>query len=224
MMEKRFRPTYLLAIALALFLPRLASAQLIESWENTLDGWTFDPSYNSQLGFTQGFSSTTGVTNGSYSLSITSAGPGPNYGQLLEGTYSYYNTVALANSTDLLLDVDTTPAAFGYFLQLDAEINNADTGFVSVDSYAFPSTTIGSETTVSFAISPTIAAELAASSNPTQIEISAGGGSGGGTMYLDNLRGNGPAVVLPEPMSLGAIGAGSALLMLRRHRRKSATA
>lgn len=218
MLEKMLRIRVLLIVGLGLFLPRLASAQLIESWENTLDGWTFNPSYNTQAGFTQSFSNTTGVTNGSYSLDITSAGPAPDYGQLLEGPYSYYNTVALAHSTDLLLDVDTSAAAFGYYLQFDVEINNLDTGFTSIDGYAYPSTTIGSETTVQIAISPTIAAELAASSNPTQIDISVGGGGGGGTMYLDNLRGNGPAVVLPEPVSFGAMGAGSVLLLLRRRR------
>jgi hypothetical protein len=222
MLEKSFKLNFALGIGVAMLLPTFASAQLIESWENTLDGWTFNPSYNTQAGFTQGFSNTTGVTNGSYSLTVTSAGPSPNYGQMLEGPTDYYNTVALANATDLLLDVDTTPAAFGYFLQFDIEINNADTGFQSIDGYAYPSATIGSESTVTFPISPTISSELAASSNPTQIDISIGGGGGGGEMYLDNLRGNGPPVVLPEPMSLGAMGAGSVLLMLRRHRKSAA--
>ena len=220
MLEKTFKLNFAVGIGLAMLLPAFASAQLIESWENTLDGWTFNPSYNTQAGFTQGFSNTAGVTDGSYSLTITSAAPAPNYGQMLEGPYSYYNTVALANATDLLMDVDTTAGAFGYYLQFDIEINNADTGFLSLDGYSYSaSATIGSEATMTFPIPSSVSSELASSSNPTQIDISIGGGTGGGEMFLDNLRGNGPPVVVPEPMSLGAIGAGSVLLLLRRHRR-----
>ena len=218
MLEKTLKLNFLAGIGLAMLLPTFAHAQLLESWENSLDGWTFNPSYNTQAGFTQGFSNTTGVTNGSYSLSITSQGPGPNYGQIMEGPYLQSWTTALGNASSVSMDVDTTPAAFGYFLQLDLEINNNDTGFVSIDGYAYPSATIGSESTVTWNVSPSIAATLAASSNPTQIDISAGGGSGGGTMYWDNLRAN----PVPEPMTIGTMVTGCGMLMLRRHRKSVA--
>src|ERR1700722_9185355 len=81
-----------LAVAgLCMMRPAAASAQLIESFEGTLDGWTFNPSFNTQ-NYTSTFSSTNGVTNGTESLEIDSGVvsrtppevlAGFNYGNLL---------------------------------------------------------------------------------------------------------------------------------------------
>jgi hypothetical protein len=183
-----------------------ASAQTvtIESWENTLDGWTVPPSYNAQP-FTTSFSTTTGVTDGNYSLAITATSTaGPNYGQLLAGPSSQGLTTLLGQSTELYLDVYTPPGSFGYYLQFDFDINNADTGYQSLDGYDYLSTTIGSETTLSVPIPASIESTLASSANPTALFIQVGGGNSGvgDTMYLDNLR------VIPEPSTMALLGFG----------------
>jgi hypothetical protein len=183
-----------------------ASAQTItlESWENTLDGWTVPqgPTY-----FTPAFTTKTGVTDQSYSLALTGVGAaGPNYGQMLLSPFVPAWTAALGSSSNLMLDVYTPPGSFGFFLQFDIDINNADTGFQSLDGYSYPATVIGAETTIKVPISPTLQAELLASTNPTQIAIQVGGGfsAGNETMYLDNLRVNG----IPEPSTYALLGLG----------------
>jgi hypothetical protein len=216
MLERVLKVRFLWVVALGFFVPGMASAQLIESWENTLDGWTVNPSFNNQAGFTSGFSSTTGVTNGSYSLAITSAGEtSPDYGQLLYSPSTLALTNILANASSLSLDVDTSPGAFGYYAAFDFDINNAATGYESLDGYDYMGTAIGSEYTFTIPISPSIASALAASNDPTSINIQLGGGSGAGTLFLDNLR----ATPVPEPVSIGAIVSGVSLLALRRHRK-----
>jgi len=53
----------------------------LESWENTLDGWTVDPLGKNPT-YTGSFNTTNGVTDGSYSLALTGL-TYPNYAQLL---------------------------------------------------------------------------------------------------------------------------------------------
>jgi PEP-CTERM motif len=184
-----------------------ASAQTItlESWENTLDGWTIPQGTNY---FTPAFTTKQGVTDQSYSLALTGVGSSqPNYGQMLLSPFVPSWTAALGSSSNLSLDVFTPAASFGFFLQFDIDINNADTGFQSLDGFSYPSTVIGAETTITVPISPTLQAELAASTNATQIAIQIGGGfsNGNETMYLDNLRVNG---VVPEPSTVALLGLG----------------
>ncbi|HWB54742.1 MAG TPA: hypothetical protein VG722_11135, partial [Tepidisphaeraceae bacterium] len=208
------------AAVLAASMPALASTVVIESWENTLDGWTVPPAYNAEP-YTSSFSTVLGVTDGSYSLAVSGTA-GPNYGQLLAGPSSTGLTSILGNATSLSLDIYTPPGSFGYFLQFDIDINNADTGFVSLDGYSYPSTTIGSESTITVPISSSLAATLASSSNPTAIFIQVGGGytDGNETMYLDNLRAD---VTVPDPASAASgivLVAGLGVSRLSRSRRK----
>jgi hypothetical protein len=194
------------AVIIAVSLVQSASAQTItlESWENTLDGWTFpqNPGYVNSA-----FSTKTGVTDGTYSLALTMAGTsGPNYGQLLLSSPVLAWTAALAVSSNLSLDVFTPASSFGFFLQFDIDINNPDTGFQSLDGFSYPSTVIGSETTITVPISQNIRSELLTSTNATQIAIQVGGGfsAGNETMFLDNLRVNG----IPEPSTFALLGLG----------------
>lgn len=202
--------TLLFAVGLAIQ-QASASPILIESWENTLDGWTVESGLAGGANsngpvYTSAFSTTTGVTAGSYSLALTGTA-GPNYGQMLQSSYSQSLTTLLGGSSSISLDIYAPPASFGFFLQFDMDINNADTGFQSLDGFSYPATSIGNETTLTFNISTSMAATLASSSNPTQIILQVGGGNSAGneTVYLDNLAAN----PVPEPgiMALFALGA-----------------
>lgn len=166
-----------------------ATSTLIESWENTADGWTIggDQSANYSIA---GFSTTTGVTNGSYSMIVTGTAA-PNYGQLLDSPSTMALTTLLGSSSSVSIDVDTPSGSFGYYQQWDLVINNADTGYTSIDGYSYAeSPSIGNESTLVFPLPTSITSVLATSSNPTQIVFQVGGGytAGNQTMYLDNVE------------------------------------
>ena len=189
-----------------------AQGVLVESWENTLNGWAVDTGGNP--GYTSSFSSLSGVTAGSFSLALTGTN-GPTYGNMLSSAFQSSYTTVLGSSSAVTLDVFTPSASFGFFLQIQFWINNADTGYQQLTSYL--ATTIGSETTLTFPIPPAISSTLAASSNPTQMGFQMGGGysSGNETMYLDNLQ----AISTPEPGTAALFGLGALSLLIRRRRK-----
>ncbi|HTS19291.1 MAG TPA: PEP-CTERM sorting domain-containing protein [Verrucomicrobiae bacterium] len=209
--------------AILLVQSSFAQTVTIESWENTYDGWQVPSPNDANAAFspiTSGFTTKAGVTDGSYSLGITGNGTGgPDYGQLLLSPYVAGWTPLLGSATSLSLDVYTPAASFGYYLQFDIDIDNADTGFVSLDGYSYPATVIGSETTITVPVPAGVAATLAASSNPTQIAIQVGGGfsPGNESMYLDNLR----VAEVPEPSTFALIGLGLLGLLGIKSRRVS---
>jgi hypothetical protein len=77
-----------------------------ESWENSYDGWGVVSGANMSLG---GFSTTLGVTEGSYSLILDgpatagSGGQGPNYADQFASSASTALTAALANASTVSL-------------------------------------------------------------------------------------------------------------------------
>ncbi|HUJ08618.1 MAG TPA: PEP-CTERM sorting domain-containing protein [Verrucomicrobiae bacterium] len=188
------------AVLAVMLLLQNVSAQLLESWENTLDGWTVQ-----DANYTPGFTTKFGVTDQTYSLSLTGTA-GPTYGQMLLSPFVAGWTSIIGNAASLSLDIYTPPASFGYYLQFDVDLNNADAGFTSIDGYSYPATVIGSEYTWTYAIPAAYAAVLATSSNPTQIAIQIGGGytDGNEVMYLDNLR----VTPVPEPSTIALLGLG----------------
>jgi len=199
-------------VVLTMVSTRSASAQLIESWENSADGWVTtseNPTY--VIG---GFSTTTGVTDQAYSMSVTgSAGPG--YGQMLRGPNSLFNTQTLANASSVKVDVLADPS-FG-FQQWTLVVNGGTLGYHSVDGFSFSqSPVLGTESTLTWNISAADRAAYAADAllgTQVQLIFQVGGGSGG-TMNVDNLR----AVPAPEPSIAGLMGLGAIGSMLRRRR------
>src|ERR1017187_10002767 len=151
------RAALLSVAAFSLNLQPAQASTLLESWENTLDGWTVS---GGGVG-SSSFSTAQGVTDGSFSLDLTYPG-NPTYGTPLFSSYNSSWTSILANNPSVSLDVYTPPASFSYYLQVQLWVNNADTGYFQDGSYF--GTTIGSETTITFPTLPSaLVATLAAS-------------------------------------------------------------
>lgn len=171
---------------------------LLNSWENSVEGWTILQAPYS----TAGFSTTTGVTNQTYSW-IVSGTAGPTYGSMFEGPQTLANTALLSVATSLSIDVQVpTGGDFGWYLQWSAFVNNADIGFQSLDGYSYsqsPGIGSGTPNTLTWTVPAAISSAIASSTNPTSFGFLVGGG-GPGTMYLDNLR-----IVVPEPASLALL-------------------
>jgi hypothetical protein len=170
-------------------IPARASSVVIESWENTLDGWQAPSPGGSNSSYSPSFSTTTGVTNGNYSLAMTGTAS-PDYTIMLNSPYSTTITNDLADATSVSLDVYAPAGSFGGALGIDMDIQNAAIGFMSLDGYDYQSPNIGTESTLTVPISSTLASELASSGDPTQFYIQVGGNytPGNETVYFDNLR------------------------------------
>lgn len=193
-------------------------AELLNSWENDAEGWTIlQGDYASA-----GFNTSIGVTDQTYSWQIAGGPAGPSYGGFLEGPSTTALTSTLASAEQLLIDVTVpTGGDFGWFLQWTAIVDNADTGYTSLDGYSYSqSANIGDSNpkTLMWTIPASMRATLAASSNPTKIVFQVGGGSNGSvnnTMYLDNLR----TVAVPEPTTLVLAGLAAIGLAAQKRRR-----
>lgn len=196
-----------------------AQSVLVNSWENSTEGWGVQ-----QAAFqSDGFSTTLGVTDGTYSWAIgaTSANTstGPNYANMLGGTASVGNTALLANATSVSFDIYAPAGSFGGFLQFDLAYNNSILGYNSVNGYSYLGISPdGAEHTITFAITPALNASFAANpSSTTSFNIQIGGGfSSPATevFNIDNLR----VMEVPEPGTLALAGLGTAGLILFRRR------
>jgi hypothetical protein len=176
-----------LGLAAVAALSAQAQSILVNSWENSLEGWgSLEGNWTAG-----GFSTTTGVTAGAYSLQFNAAS-GPDYGAALGGTYSANLTHLLANAASVSVDVVDT--GFSY-MQWDLVIDQPQSstgfglGYTSVDGYSYSQSPSGAtQSTLTYTISPSIRQAL--QDNPTlpsRLVFQIGGGNGG-SVYMDNLR------------------------------------
>jgi hypothetical protein len=167
------------------------SQTLLNSWENSPEGWTIlEPAWTSA-----GFSTNTGVTAGTYSWELTTTNA--DYGTVLQGPSSTALTALLADAGQITLDVLVPVAgSFGYYQQWNLVVNQpGGLGTSNYDGgcYCQSPSIGGPESTLIFTIPAGVRAALAA--NPTlpsylTFQIGGGGGAYGNEMaiYIDNLR------------------------------------
>ena len=161
---------------------------MLNSWENSTEGWSIlESAWTSD-----GFSTSNGVTQGTYSWALTATGV--DYGATLQGPSSTSLTALLENAASLSMDVQvgTNGAGFGYGLQIDLRVSQpGGVGTISMDTGNYPGD-VGSgdfnQTTVSWTITQAVRTALQNYPHLPCSLILAVGGGGGGTMYIDNLR------------------------------------
>jgi hypothetical protein len=160
---------------------------IVASWENSLEGWTVtDPNWTSV-----GFSTTTGVTTGTYSweLSTTSETFGLD---ALTGPSSTALTALLINAASVSLDVDVPmQGSFGWWMQCDMWVNQpGGLGSVSLDNncYCQYPPAGGGTAILNFPVPQSVILALGSHpSLPSYLTLRFNGG-GAGTLYFDNLR------------------------------------
>jgi len=170
------------------------SQTLINSWENSLEGWSV---LESGTWTSVGFSTTKGATQGSYSWQLTTTGV--DYNPTLRGPLSTNLTWIMANAASVNMDIviGTNAPQFNWGIQIDLEVNQpGGVGTMSVDGYNYPgdvyggSLTDGSTNTLTWPVLQAVRTALDAYPNlPVYLTLSVGGG-GGGAIFIDNLRVN----------------------------------
>lgn len=170
-----------------------AQTVLLNSWENSTEGWSI---LETSTWTSDGFSTSNGVTQGSYSWKLSTTGV--DYGRTLQGPSSTNLTALMMNAASLSMDIlpDTnTPPIFNWGIQIDLEVNQpGGAGTISVDGGNYPGDvyspqlTNGTVSTISWPVSQAARTALDAYPNlPVYLTLSVGGG-GGGAIYIDNLR------------------------------------
>lgn len=200
-----------LGLALGAVLTTSASAGLLASFENDAEGWTINTSENAAYSIS-GFSTTDGVTDGTYSMVVTGTA-NPSYGQMLVSPDSTALTGELATATQVSIDVTTAPGSFGFGSQWTAVINNADLGYTSLDGFSYSGFVgPGASGHLVWNITAAQRAVLAGSAASSSLIFQVGGGDAG-TMYVDNVR----LAQIPEPSSLALLTIiGTAAVRFRR--------
>jgi hypothetical protein len=191
--RRSYAPVALAALLVSVAPAAFAQPVLINSWENSLEGWSI---LETGTWTSLGFINTNGATQGSYSWKLASTGV--DYGPTLQGPASTNLTLLMANADSVNMDIVVDPSAaprFGFGLQIDLEVNQpGGAGTISVDGYNYPGGVFGGQLTdgstnvLTWPVSQATRSALDAFPNlPTYLTISIGGGAGG-AIYIDNLR------------------------------------
>jgi len=180
------------------------SSGLISSWENSLDGWVNqsgpDVAANNygQTGpfaYTLGYSTTTGVTNGSYSLACTTTQAGLGNHAVIINTTSAMGT---ALSTASSVSFDIYPQASGGTAAVSVYLNGTGIPYVELTPVNL---NLNQENTVTFNITAAQRAGISASlgsGDYCQIGINVNA-TNAITAYLDNFQITSVAAPTPTP-------------------------
>ncbi len=168
------------------------SQTLVNSWENSLEGWSI---LETGAWTSVGFSTAKGVTQGSYSWELNTTGT--DYGPTLQGPASTDMTMLMANadSVTMTLVVGTNAPQFNWGIQIDLEVSQpGGVGTMSVDGGNYPggifgdSLTNGSTNILTWPVSQAVRTAFNEHPNlPVSLIFSFGGG-GGGTVFIDKLQ------------------------------------
>jgi len=160
---------------------------LINSWENSPEGWTLTDSNWTSVGF----STNVGVTSGNYSWELSTTSE--TYGKdALTGPSSTALTALLGSAASISLDVDVpTAGSFGWWMQCDMWANQpGGLGSVSLDGNCYCQYPPGGGGTavLTFPVSQAVRTALLSNpSLPTYLTLRFNGG-GAGTLYFDDLQ------------------------------------
>ena len=180
---------------------------LISSWENSLDGWvnqsgqpddaTTNYGQTGPFEYTLGYSTTTGVTNGSYSLACTTTQSGlGNHAVIINTTAAMGTALSTASSVSF----DIYPQASGGTAAVSVYLNGSSTSLPYTELTPV-SLKLNQENTVSFPITAAQRAGILASlgsGNYMQIGINVNS-TNAITVYLDNFQITSVAAPTPTP-------------------------
>ena len=197
-----------LAAALLTTTAFLQAQTVIGNFEgSSLDGWSAGG------GTTISFD-TIGATLGVNSLKVVAPG---NWNQVLSlDGMSYQSQLAQAQSISLDITTQNSDGSIpSWWVGNQIVLNSNTTGWVGLNGDIGAGVNWGATTFhETYAISSTVAAELALANN-ISIILTDNTGSSGATIYIDNVVINPAPVPEPGTMALAAAG-GAALLFLRR--------
>ncbi len=189
------RKILMLIGVLGLGISTALSQTYINSWENSLEGWSaIGPDWASI-----GFSTTIGVMDGSYSWEVQNATGNFNWNQ--DGTQPDFTgpssvglTTLLANGGEVDVHVAVPNASdFGGYLGFSLYLNQpTGVGIMPISTWAnwigAAQMGPGSSVTLTFTIPDSVRSALKAHPGAATSLILVTGGGGPGTLYLDGLR------------------------------------
>jgi hypothetical protein len=192
----------------------VSSSSVNSSWENSLDGWVNQSGpdvaasnfgQDAPFAYALSFSTTTGVTNGSYSLACTTTQSGLGDHAVIINTTAAMGT---ALSTASSVSFDIYPVATGGTVAASVYINGTNQAYTELTPVTL---NLNQENTVTFPITAAQRAGILASlgsSNYMQIGINVNTQTPI-TVYLDNFQVQSAAAPTPTPTPTPIAGAAS---------------
>lgn len=165
------------------------SQTLLNSWEDSLEGWSIA---NTNDFTSNGFSTNNGVTDGLYSWEVENTTGGYIWDQVgdapdLQGPYSTELTAQLGNATSVTLDMYLPASDFDWGIGFSLYLDQPGGAGPMIISQWENWSGLGETNTYTFAVPQSVrTAMLENPGLPSSLRLATGGGAAG-TMYLDNL-------------------------------------